>query len=69
MIIFQIDPAFNHTTFLLDVQLQAFEADGYSVSQSLKSRVNPAYLEAFHPEQLYYRGKNKIIIIFIIIIN
>ncbi|XP_057333154.1 thyrotropin-releasing hormone-degrading ectoenzyme-like isoform X2 [Microplitis mediator] len=52
----KIDPAFNHTTFLLDVQLEAFEADGYSVSQSLKSKVNPAYLEAFHPEQLYHRG-------------
>ncbi|KAH0560625.1 aminopeptidase Q-like isoform X1 [Cotesia glomerata] len=52
----KIDTTFNHTTFLLDVQLEAFESDGYSVSQSLKSKVNPEYLEAFHPEELYYRG-------------
>ncbi|XP_034944929.1 aminopeptidase N-like isoform X2 [Chelonus insularis] len=52
----QIDPVFNHSTFLLDVQLDAFEADGYSVSQSLTSKVNPAYLEAFHPDKLYDRG-------------
>ncbi|KAK0167934.1 hypothetical protein PV327_001785 [Microctonus hyperodae] len=55
-IIQKIDPTFNHSTFLLDVQLEAFEADGYSVSQSLSSKVNPAYLEAFHPDELYDRG-------------
>ncbi|XP_063990890.1 aminopeptidase N-like isoform X2 [Diachasmimorpha longicaudata] len=52
----KLDPTFNHSTFILDVQLDAFEADGYTVSQSLKSKVNPAYLEAFHPDELYDRG-------------
>lgn len=55
-LIFQIDPTFNHSTFLLDVQLEAFEADGYSVSQSLQTKVNPVYLDAFHPDELYDRG-------------
>ncbi|XP_044004952.1 aminopeptidase N-like isoform X2 [Aphidius gifuensis] len=55
-IIQKIDPSFNHSTFLLDVQLEAFEADGYSVSQSLDTKVNPTYLDAFHPDELYDRG-------------
>ncbi|XP_011303203.1 aminopeptidase N isoform X2 [Fopius arisanus] len=52
----KLDPTFNHSTFILDVQLDAFEADGYTVSQSLQSKVNPTYLEAFHPDELYDRG-------------
>lgn len=56
---FQLDPTFNHSTFILDVQLDAFEADGYTVSQSLQSKVNPAYLEAFHPDELYDRGEKE----------
>lgn len=59
---FQIDSSLdsNHA-FLADVQWDAMEEDGYSVSRPLKSYVNPAHLDFSDDNARHKKGKVKVI--------
>lgn len=56
---FQIDLSLdsNHA-FLADIQWDAMEEDGYSVSRPLQSNVNPAHLDFSDDNARHKKGKN-----------
>lgn len=56
---FQIDPSLdsNHA-FIADVQWDAMEEDGYSVSKPLRSIINPAHLDFSDDNARHKKGKD-----------
>lgn len=54
----QIDQSLEASdNFLIDVQMEAMENDGYKVSKALESMVNRTRVEAFDLEDNYSKGE------------